>query len=106
MGDGERTAFQLTKRYGAGFDPYLRPISKPVTGSVTVAVDGAAAAFDVDLLTGVVTLEAAPASDAVVVAGFAFDVPVRFDTDRLDVELSGFDAAVIPNIPVIEVIGE
>jgi len=106
IGDGERTSFQLVKRYGAGFDPYMRPITKPVAGSVGVAVDGVAVGFDVDALTGVVTLDAAPGDGAVVVAGFEFDVPVRFDTDRLDVELSGFDAAVVPNIPVIEVIGE
>jgi uncharacterized protein (TIGR02217 family) len=31
-------------------------------------------------------------------------VPVRFATDRLDIELSGFDAASAPNIPIIEVL--
>ena len=71
-----------------------------------MAVDGVAVGFAVDLLTGIVTLDAAPGEGEAVVAGFEFDVPVRFDTDRLDVELSGFDAAVVPNIPVIEVIGE
>ncbi|WP_338607367.1 DUF2460 domain-containing protein [Pelagibacterium nitratireducens] len=109
VGDGEATAFQLVKRYGASFDPYLRPITKPVAGSVTVALDGGvlgAGAFSVDLLTGVVTLDEAPDAGAVVTAGFFFDVPVRFDTDRLDVEMSGFDAAVAPAIPLIEVTGE
>jgi hypothetical protein len=28
---------------------------------------------------------------------------VRFDTDRLDIELSSFDAAEAPSIPLIEV---
>lgn len=109
IGDGSRTAFQLIKRYGAVFDPYERRISKPVAGSVLVAVDGAAlghGAFSVDLLTGVVTLGDAPEDGAAVTAGFAFDVPVRFDTDRLDIELSGFDAANAPHIPLIEVLGE
>ncbi|WP_425033500.1 phage distal tail protein, Rcc01695 family [Pelagibacterium sp.] len=107
--DGETTAFQLVKRYGANFDPYLRPITKPVAGSVAVAVDAVPVgpgAFSVDLLTGVVTLDFAPGPGAVVTAGFEFDVPVRFDTDRLDVEMSGFDAAMAPSIPLIEVIGE
>lgn len=105
-GDGETVSFQLTKRYGAGFDPYLRPITRPVAGSVLVAVAGAslaAADFSVDATTGVVTLEAAPALDAAVTAGFLFDVPVRFDTDRLEVELTSFDAAEVPNIPLLEV---
>jgi uncharacterized protein (TIGR02217 family) len=109
IGNGEATAFQLVKRYGASFDPYLRPITKPVGGSVMVAVDGVPVgpgAFSVDLLTGIVTLDVAPGVGAVVTAGFEFDVPVRFDTDRLDVEMSGFDAALAPSIPLIEVIGE
>ena len=35
--------------------------------------------------------------------GFAFDVPVRFDTDRLPINLANFDAGEIPSIPLIEV---
>jgi len=105
-GDGIAVSFPLVKRYGAAFDPYLRPITRPVAGSVTVAVAGtslAAAGFSVDGATGVVTLEVAPAAGAAVTAGFLFDVPVRFDTDRLDIELTSFDAAEAPNIPLIEV---
>jgi uncharacterized protein (TIGR02217 family) len=103
-GDGVRVSFALTKQYGANFDPYLRPITKPVAGSVMVAGASLAAAdFSVDVLTGVVTLDVAPAVGAAVTAGFLFDVPVRFDIDRLDVELSSFDAAEVPAIPLIEV---
>lgn len=104
IGDGVRVSFDLTKRYGAVFDPYLRPITKPVAGTVAMAVAGAPVAdFSVDTLTGVVTFDVAPALGAAVTAGFLFDVPVRFDIDRLDVELTGFDAAEVPSIPLIEV---
>lgn len=106
VGDGVEVSFRLTKLYGADFDPYLRSITKPVSGSVLVAVAGAslaAADFSVDALTGVVTLDVAPGVSAAVTAGFLFDVPVRFDTDRLDVELTSFDAAEAPAIPLIEV---
>jgi len=105
-GDGETVSFALTKRYGASFDPYMRTITKPVAGTVLVAVTGVALSatdFSVDPLTGVVTLDVAPAVEAAVTAGFLFDVPVRFDIDRLDVELTSFDAAEIPSIPLIEV---
>ncbi|WP_417580455.1 TIGR02217 family protein [Pelagibacterium sp.] len=108
-GDGETRSFQLVKHYGASFDPYLRPITKPEPASVRVAIDGAelsVGAFAVEPLTGSVTLESAPEAGAIVTAGFCFDVPVRFDTDRLDVEMAGFDAALAPSIPLIEVIGE
>ena len=36
-------------------------------------------------------------------AGFAFDVPVRFDTDQLSINLAHFGAGDIPEIPVVEV---
>ena len=103
-GDGTITEFQLTKRYGAALDPYDRPITKPVAATVEVFVDGTPTlAFEVDELTGIVTFDTAPADGAVLTASFEFDVPVRFDIDRLDIELSGFDAADAPAIPLMEV---
>lgn len=104
-GDGARTGFALVKRYGGPDAPYERPIAKPVAGSVRIAVAGselASSAFTVDTTTGMVTLATAPAIGDVVTAGFAFDVPVRFDSDELDVELSAFEAGEIPRIPLIE----
>jgi uncharacterized protein (TIGR02217 family) len=105
-GDGATTAFQLSKTYGAAFDPYVRPITKPVDGSVKVAVNGVelTSGFTVNALTGVVTFAVAPADEAAVTAGFLFDVPVRFDIDRLDIELTSFDAADAPSIPLVEVL--
>jgi len=105
-GDGERSQFQLVKRYGADFDPYLRPITRPVSGSVRVAVAGVeqTGGFSVDGATGVVSFASAPAMGAQVRAGFLFDVPVRFDTDRLDVELTSFDGAEAPSIPLVEIL--
>jgi len=104
-GDGSTVAFQLSKTYGAGFDPYVRPITKPVPGTVAITVDGfPTTAFSVNGTTGVVTFDVAPAEGAVLLAQFEFDVPVRFDTDRLDIELSSFDAADAPVIPLIEVL--
>lgn len=104
-GDGIVTDFQLRKKYGASFDPYWRPITKPVAVSVRVAVNGSEvlAGFTVNVLTGIVSFAAPPAGGAMVTAGFLFDVPVRFDIDRLDIELSSFDAAEAPSIPLIEV---
>lgn len=105
-GNGSRTQFQLVKRYGASFDPYLRPIAKPVAGSVRVAVNGSevTSGWVVDTTTGVVAFASAPASGASVTAGFLFDVPVRFDTDRLDIEMHGFDGAEVPSIPLVEIL--
>ena len=108
-GDGETATFQLLKTYGSAHAPWQREIVKPVAGSVLVAVDGDAQTegthFTVDAATGVVTFlaEHIPAEDAAVTAGFAFDVPVRFDADRLEINLSGFSHGAIPNIPLVEI---
>jgi uncharacterized protein (TIGR02217 family) len=60
--------------------------------------------FSVDVTTGVVTLNAAPSEGAAVTAGFLFDTPVRFDSDRLDISLDAFGAGRAPAIPLIEII--
>jgi uncharacterized protein (TIGR02217 family) len=58
-----------------------------------------------DWTSGLVTFAtgSVPAEDAAITAGFAFDVPVRFDTDRLDINLTSFDAGDIPAIPLVEI---
>jgi uncharacterized protein (TIGR02217 family) len=108
IGDGARATFQLVKTYGGSFAPYTREIAKPVAGSVRIAVAGsevAGTAFNCDTTTGVVTFVAGhiPAAGAAVTAGFLFDVPVRFDTDYLEVDLSAFAAGAIPKIPLVEI---
>jgi uncharacterized protein (TIGR02217 family) len=107
-GDGQTSSFPLVKTYGSSFAPYQRPIAKPVGGSVRVALNGAEQAvglgFNCDPATGLVTFTAAPPPGAIITAGFAFDVPVRFDTDELDIDLSAFDAGEIPKIPLIEIV--
>jgi uncharacterized protein (TIGR02217 family) len=106
IGDGEETGFQLVKRYSSGGANWDRAIAKPVADSVLVAIDGVATtAFEVNLTTGVVTFDVAPEEDAVLTAGFVFDVPVRFDADRLDVSVEGFDAVRVLRAPVVEIAG-
>ncbi|MGZ8370592.1 MAG: phage distal tail protein, Rcc01695 family [Caulobacteraceae bacterium] len=105
-GNGAATEFQLVKWYGEGDTTYDRPITKPVAGAVRVAVAGLELdvdGFAVDTATGLVTLANPPPEGAAVTAGFEFDVPVRFDSDRLDVTLEGFDAGRVVAVPLVEV---
>jgi uncharacterized protein (TIGR02217 family) len=108
-GDGDVDAFQLVKRYGGVHAPYARPVTKPVPGSVRMAVAGIeveeGTAFTVDETSGAVTFLPGhvPAEGAAVTAGFLFDVPVRFDTDYLEIDLSAFAAGAIPKIPLVEI---
>ncbi len=106
LGDGVRKTFQLVKTYADAGGGFERMIAKPVLGSVIVAVDGVVLAegWSVDAATGVLTFAAPPGAGAVVTAGYEFDVPVRFDIDRIDVNLSGFDAGRIPTIPLKEIL--
>ncbi|RWX76007.1 TIGR02217 family protein [Neorhizobium lilium] len=108
-GDGVTSNFPLVKIYGDSGGNWVRRITKPVAGSVMVSVDGvtvATSAFEVDATTGTVGFAAGhvPAAGAAIRAGFEFDVPVRFDTDRIDVDLAHFNAGRIPSIPLAEVL--
>lgn len=104
-GDGVTRQFQLVKNYG----DYQRPISKPLVDTVQLAVEGNVLtygeAYSVNWLSGVVELSEShvPPPQAKVTAGFLFDVPVRFDTDRLTASIAGFKAGEIPSIPIVEV---
>jgi uncharacterized protein (TIGR02217 family) len=98
IGDGTTTRFALVKHYGA----QARRITRPVTGSVRVAVAGVeTAAFAVES-GGWVAFDAAPESGAVVTAGFAFDVPVRFAEDSLSVSRATFLAGTAASVPLVE----
>ncbi len=80
-----------------------------MAGSVRVAVAGREVepgAFACDPTTGLVTFAAGrvPPPGAAVTAGFAFDVPVRFDTDALTIDLAAFTAGEIPKVPLVEIV--
>ena len=62
-------------------------------------------AYTVDPATGLVLFLAGhiPASGHAVTAGFEFDVPVRFDTDKLEIDIQGFRHGAIPSIPIVEI---
>ncbi len=110
LGDGHTATFQLAKTYGGAFAPWARPIRKPVAGTVQVGVAGTAAAqgavWTVDTSTGLVTFGPGqvPPPGAVLTAGFLFDVPVRFDTDYLEFDMTSFDFGQYPNIPLVEIL--
>jgi uncharacterized protein (TIGR02217 family) len=97
-GDGEASIFPLVKRYGS----VVRRITRPVSGSVRVLLDGVeTVAFEVT--EGVVTLDAPPDEGVVVTASFTFDVPVRFAEDRLSVSRATFLAGVAASVPLVEI---
>ena len=106
-GDGVQRVFALAKTYRSGSETYVRPITKPVVGTVLVAVardpkvEGAE--FTVDHTRGEITFLVPPDLGVTVYAGFEFDVPVRFDTDSILTSIASFQAGEVPDVPVLEV---
>ena len=104
-GNGSTTQFQLTNRYTSGAQSWMRAITKPVAGTVTIALDGTpqASGWSGSTTTGLITFTPAPAAGGALTAGFEFDVPVRFDTDALDVTLDLERLGSITSIPLVEI---
>jgi len=76
-----------------------------VAGSVRVALNGVEqmSGWSVDTTTGIVSFTLAPGNAVIVRAGFEFDVPVRFDSDQLDVTLDIERLGSITSIPLLEI---
>jgi len=107
VGDDVTASFQLMKNYRSGIHVYKRPITKPVLGTVLMGLAGEEQQegihYEVDTTTGIVTFAHPPNAGDDITAGFEFDVPVRFDADRIQTSLASFQAGEIPSVPVVEV---
>lgn len=105
-GNGSKTQFQCVKTYDSGAISESRTITKLVSGSVVVYLDAVlqnSSNYSVNLNNGMVTFNSAPADGVVVSADFEFDVPVRFDTDRLSAVLDSYGSTSWNDIPLIEI---
>jgi uncharacterized protein (TIGR02217 family) len=106
-GDGISRTFQLIRTYRSGENTYERPIRKPVAGTVLVAIEGdelrEGADYAVDPANGLVTFTVPPLPNTEISAGYEFDVPVRFDSDRIITSVASFRAGEALNVPVVEV---
>ena len=103
-GTGAQTQFQLIKRYSSGGVEEVRMITKPVAGTAKLYLNSVlqSSGVSVDTQTGMVTFSAAPGSGVAVSADFEFDVPVRFDTDRLSASLDAYGVHSWHDIPLVE----
>lgn len=105
-GDGVRRRFPLVKRYGAGTGSYLRRITLPLVDSLRVVLEGfeVTGGWTVDRQAAELVFDSAPAEGVELRAGFLFDVPVRFDSDRLEVAWLAPGGHEIAEVPLVEVI--
>lgn len=95
VGNDSTTVFTLKKNYSVGALSLVRPITKPVAGTVLVALDSVVQTLGVDYTLdatiGAITFAVAPTAAAVVSWGGEFDVPCRFDADFLEVSHDFFE---------------
>jgi uncharacterized protein (TIGR02217 family) len=94
------TTFQMVKRYSVAGQTYDRTIRKPVTG--TIATVGGSVA-SIDYTTGIVTMTTGTPTSWT----GEFDVPCRFDIDKLDGEILDKDAGGflhgLDSVPIVEI---
>lgn len=104
-GTGVQTTFQLTKTYNDGLITKVRNITKPVTGTVRIYLNGVEqfSGFTVGVTTGIVTFTVAPGAGVAVTATYEFDIPARFDTDQLKVNIQGYEAFIGDAINIVEI---
>lgn len=106
-GDGTTTVFQLTKAYPDALNATVRPITRPVSGSVQIWFAGVQqlSGWTVDTTTGLVTFTSAPTSGTVIQWAGAFDVPARFDVDKMSLTANTLFTGNWGGVKIIEIKG-
>ncbi len=99
IADGLRDTFDLIKTYGT----QERRITRPVAGSISIAVNGEPASGWTHLGHGRIRFADPPVKGARITAGYVYDVPVRFADDRLDISGIAFAAGEAPSVPLVEI---
>ena len=123
IGDGKATQFQLIKTYKSDSDYYeelpgsshifyRREIKKPIKNNIFAIYFNSRkieteteteGIYWIDFTTGIIEFASPPSQGASITADFEFDVPVRFDTDHLDLQSNSFGASSWNNIPLVEI---
>lgn len=103
VGDGVNSRFRLVKYYGEGADAQTRLITRPVAGTIRIAINGVEQADGWSHAgLGVILFDEAPEEGAVLSCGYRFDVPVRFAGDQLEINRATFAAGAAPSVPLVE----
>lgn len=109
-GNGSTTAFQVIQRKTNAVRTLDRPITHIRAGTLAVRVNGVLQVvttdYTVNLATGIITFTSPPGNGLAITADFEFDILVRFVNDWLPAEMNWRGAAAIPDIQMLEVIGE
>lgn len=106
IGDGATRTFKLVKNY----DFYKKRITRPIAGTASVTFNGTpkTSGWSLNSDNGTITFnnheDHIPGAGVVVRASFEFDLPVRFDIDKLDLRMIWERAATFPDIAIVELL--
>lgn len=113
IGDGTKTEFQIIKVYAVGAQSYTRALRKIVTPDAgppaiifqvrvnDVLVDPAD--YTINYNTGIIVFDVAPSNGHTIKVTCEFDVPVRFDTDEMEITQEAWELETWDSIPLIEI---
>ncbi len=103
---GADNCFALIKTYRAQSGDVQRRIFKPRRDGFQLSANGRVLKMDIDYrldeVRGCVTLSDNSDNADSLSAGFYFDTPVRFDSDRLEIERLEGDMVRVRSVPIIE----
>lgn len=106
--DGVTRTYLLVRTYeNSGPDPYVRRITRPVTGTLKVYCNGVLKTEGLHYVTGAggwfrFLPGYIPPALEVITADFEWDTPVRFDVDEFPLQLAWVEAGEISSLPIIE----
>lgn len=105
VGNGKTKEFQLIKAYRVSDNiVYYRKITKPVISTVRVFInDIESKDFNIDLTTGLITLNTVPEVNTSIKANFEFDVPVRFENDIMEITMNSINSGNVKEIILTEI---
>ncbi|MEK6733600.1 MAG: DUF2460 domain-containing protein, partial [Pseudomonadota bacterium] len=103
IADGETRSFKIIKNYNNQKAKITRRISKPVKDTVKVYIDNILEAPLIVYSTGIIFFKDAPKKGSKISVEAEFDVPVRFDIDRLVTSIENYGVYSHQEIPLLEI---
>jgi uncharacterized protein (TIGR02217 family) len=92
IGNGIINQYQLIKSYSIGAFTTHRPITKPVSLTAKIYLNGVATtAYSLNPVNGLLTFSTPPNNGVIISADFEFDIPVRFETDEIAYRFEAYE---------------
>lgn len=102
VADGINSSFQITKHYKCGEHQITRKIVKLVNNKVKIYCDEVLVFPYIDINLGQIKFDNPPNDGVKIFVDAEFDVPVRFDIDRLVTSIESYGVYSHQEIPLIE----